>query len=288
MEFAIVDETGDDVAVVGRHARIVADQPVDLVRIGARRAWRCHRPTLRWDFAEMGDDVAGDRDGVAVAFGQMVGHAADAAMHLAAAERFHADFFPCRGVDELRPAQEHRALIAYDDGLVAKRRHVGTARRRGPVNDGNLRNAFARHADLIVEDRAELAFVGEDVGLIGQVGAAGLHKRDAGEAVLPGEALRPDMLLAGDAVIGAALHRGIVGDDHAGAARDHADAGDDASAGRNAIVHAFAGQLTKLQEGGAGVHQRGDAFARQQLLALLVQLPSPFGAADSSRRAPCT
>ena len=196
----------------------------------------------------MGDDVAGDRDRVAVAFGQMIGDAADAAVHLAAAERFDADFFLGRGIDQLRPAEEHRALVSHDDGFVAQRRHVGAAGGRRPVDDGDLRNAFARHPDLVVEDRAELAFVRKDIGLVRQVGAAGLHHGDAGQPVLPGKPLSADVLLAGDAVIGAALHRGIVGDDHAGAARHHADAGDDAAAGRHALIHAFAGELAEFEK----------------------------------------
>ena len=228
----------------------------------------------------MGDDVAGDRDRVAVVFRQMIGDAADAAVHLAAAERFDPDLFPGRGIDQLRSTQEHRALVSDDDGFVAQRRHVGAASGRRPVDDGDLRNAFARHPDLVVENRAKLAFVRKDAGLVGQVGAAGLHHGDAGQPVLPGKSLGPDMLLAGDAVIGAALHRGIIGDDHAGAARHHADAGDDAAAGRHPLIHAFAGELAQFEKGRAGVQQRRDALARQQLLALLVQSSCPLGAAD--------
>jgi hypothetical protein len=148
------------------------------------------------------------------------------------------------------------------------------------VDDGDLRNALARHPDLVVENRAELAFVRKDAGLVRQVGAAGLHHGDAGQPVLPGKSLGPDVLLAGDAVIGAALHGGIIGDDHAGAARYHADAGDDAAAGRHAFIHAFAGELAEFEKGRAGVKQRRNAFARQQLLAFLVQPPRPLRAAE--------
>ena len=146
-------------------------------------------------------------------------------------------------------------------------------------------DAFARHPDLVVKDRTELALVGKDIGLVRQVGAAGLHQGDAGQAVLPGEPLGADVLLAGDAVIGAALHRRIVGDDHAGAARHHADAGDDAAAGRHAVIHAFAGELAEFEKRRAGVEQRGDALARQQLLAFLVQPPRAFRPAEHCSRA---
>ena len=259
-----------------------------LALIDARRCRRdrnaaraaAPRPSAAAEFAEIGDDVARDRDRVAVAFRQMIGDAADAAVHFAAAERLHVDFFLGRGVNQLRTAEEHRALIADDHGLVAQRRHIGAAGGRRPVHGGDLRDAFARHPDLIVEDRAELSLVGEDIGLVRQVGAAGLHHGDAGQAMLPGESLRADMLLAGDAVIGAALYRRVIGDDHAGAARHHADPGDDAAARRHALVHAFAGELAEFEERRAGIKQRGDPLARQQLLALLVQPARSFRAAQ--------
>ncbi len=75
MEFAVVDQAGDDLAVVGRHARVGADQPIDVGGIEPRRARRRHRPSLCRYVAEIGDDVAGDGDGMAVAFGEVVGNA---------------------------------------------------------------------------------------------------------------------------------------------------------------------------------------------------------------------
>ena len=184
----------------------------------------------------------------------MVGDATDAAMHFTAAEGFDADLFLGRGVDQLRSAQEHGALIADDDGLVAERRHVSAAGGRGPMDDCDLRDTLARHPDLVVKDRSELSVVGKNVGLVRQVGAAGLHHGDAGEAVLPGEFLCADVLLAGDPVVGAAFDRGVVGDQHAGAARHHSNAGDDAAAGRHAVIHAFARELAKFEERRAGIN----------------------------------
>ena len=103
--------------------------------------------------------------------------------------------------------------------------------------------------------------------------------------MLPGKPLRADMLFAGDAVIGAAFHRGVIGDDHAGAARHHSDACDNAAAGRHAFIHAFASELAKFEKRRARIHQRRDALARQQLFALLVQPPRALRTAIGCGRA---
>src|SRR3546814_14315387 len=58
-----------------------------------------------------------------------------------------------------------------------------------------------------------------------------LFRSDAWQTVLLGDLLRAEMLLHRRGEIGAALHRGIVGDDHAFAPPDPAYAGDDACGG---------------------------------------------------------
>jgi hypothetical protein len=176
-------------------------------------------------------------------------------------------------------------LLAHDHRDVAQRRQVGAARGRRPMHGGDLRDALGRHADLVVEDRAELAVIREDVRLLGQVGAAGLDHRDARQTVLPGEHLRPHVLLGGDAVVGGALHGGVVDHQHAGPAADQAHAGDDAAAGRHALVKAVAGELAEFEEGRAGVQHRRQPLARQQLTALLVQAARLLRPADQRPRA---
>jgi hypothetical protein len=69
--------------------------------------------------AQVSGDFSYDRDRVAVVFRQVIGNAAHARMHFAAAERLDVYFFLGGGVHELRSAEEHRALITHDDGLVA-------------------------------------------------------------------------------------------------------------------------------------------------------------------------
>src|SRR6202012_3673621 len=98
--------------------------------------------------------------------------------------------------------------------------------------------------------------------------------------MLPGETLRADMLLAGDAVVRAALYRRLVGDDHAGSACDHADPREDAAAGWRAVVRALAGELAEFEERRTRINQGSDTFARQQLIAFLVQFARPFRSAQ--------
>ena len=73
-------------------------------------------------------------------------------------------------------------------------------------------------------------------------------------------------------IVGAALHRRVVGDDQHFAARHAADAGDDAGAGRLVVVHADGGERRQLEERRAGIEQPLDALAHRQLALLAVAL----------------
>ncbi len=84
--------------------------------------------------------------------------------------------------------------------------------------------------------------IGEHLGLQGQEGAAGVDEVDARQAVVAGNFLRPEVLLDGEGEVGAALHGGVVGDDHHLGAVYGADAGDDTGAGGSAVVHVVSGQ----------------------------------------------
>ena len=200
----------------------------------------------------------------------MVGDAAGAAVHGRAAERFGVNGLAGGGEGQFGAAQVHETLTAHDHHLIAQRRNVRAAGGAGAHHHGDLRNAVAGHADLVVEDRTELAIVRKNVGLVGQERAAAVHQGDAGQAVLPGEGLRADVLLAGQPEVGSAFNGGVVGDDHARSSRHHPYAGDDAGAGRHALVAAIAGEFAEFQEGRAGVHQQFDAIPRQHLVACQV------------------
>ena len=124
-----------------------------------------------------------------------------------------------------------------------------------------------------------MPLVGKDLVLQRQEGAAGIDHVDAGKIVLPRDVLRPQMLLHGHRIIGAALDGGIVGDDHAFAARDAPDAGDDARRMHVAAIEAVGRQRRQLQERGPGIDQQIDALPRQHLAARCVAVARDLAAA---------
>ena len=188
-------------------------------------------------------------------------------MDVGAAELLGAHDLAGRRLHERRAGEEDRALLANDDRLVRHRRHVRAARRARAHDDGDLRDAFRRHRRLVVEDAAEVVAVREDVGLVRQVRAARIDEIDARQPVLARDLLRAQVLLHRHRVVGAALDRRVVADDHAFAAGHAADAGDDAGRRDVVVVHAERGELRELEERAARVEQRADALARQQLAA---------------------
>jgi hypothetical protein len=96
---------------------------------------------------------------------------------------------------------------------------------------GDLGDALRAHLGLIVEDAAEMIAIRENIGLMGQVGPAGVHQIEAGQAVFLRNLLRAQMFLDRHRVIGAALHRRIIGQHHRQTARDAPDAADHSRAG---------------------------------------------------------
>ena len=185
---------------------------------------------------------ARDADRVGVVLRIVVGDAGLPGMHVGAAEFLGGDDLAGGGLHQRRPAEEDRALVAHDDALVRHRRHIGAAGGARAHHDRDLRNALRRHLRLVVEDAAEMPLVRENLVLLRQEGAAGIDHVDAGQVVLPRDILGAQMLLHRHRIIGAALDGGVVGDDHAFAARDPADPGDDAGGMHVAAIEAIGGE----------------------------------------------
>ena len=118
--------------------------------------------------------------------------------------------------------------------------------------------------------------IGKDLGLVGQVRAARVDQIDAGKIVFPRDLLGAQMLLHRDGIVRAALDRRVVAHDHAFAARNTADAGDDARRVNVALVHPVGGERRKLQERRPRVDQPLDPVAGQQLAALRMALARTF------------
>ncbi len=178
----------------------------------------------------------------------VIGDAGSARVHLGPAELLGRDVLTGRGLHERRAAEEDRPGALDDDRLVAHRRHVGAAGRARAHHEGDLRDGRGGHPSLVVEDPAEVVAVGEDLGLEGQERAAAVDQIDAGEPVLEGDLLGPQVLLDGHRVVRAALDGRVVRDDDAGRALDPPDAGHDARARRVVVVQAGRGERAQLQE----------------------------------------
>ena len=119
-----------------------------------------------------------------------------------------------------------------------------------PITSATCGMPGGGHPGLVVEDPAEVVAIGEDLRLERQEGAARVDEVDARQPVLEGDLLGPEVLLDRHRVVGAALDRGVVGDDDAGRPLDPADPGDDPGAGRVVVVEAGGGQRAQLEEGG--------------------------------------
>src|SRR5699024_9402432 len=190
-----------------------------------------------------------------------------------------------RGLHQRRPAEEDRALLAHDDGLVAHRRHVGAARGGGAHHRGDLRDPVGAHPRLVEEDPAEVVAVGEHLVLHRQVGAAGVDQVHAGQAVLLGDLLGAQVLLHRHREVGAALDGGVVGEHQAVPAVDQSDPGDHAGARRGPVVHPLRSQRCDLQERRAEIEQPVDAIPGQQIPA---EAEPPSAAAARRRRSSVT
>ena len=221
-----------------------------------------------------------------VVFGEVVGDARQPRVDVGAAELFGGDLLAGRGLHQRRAAEEDRAGALDDDGLVRHGRHVGAAGGAGAHHDGDLRDALGRHPRLVEEDAAEVLAVGEDLGLQRQEGAARVDQVDAGQPVLERDLLRADVLLDRQRIVGAALDRGVVGDDQHLASGDAADAGDDAGGRRLVVVQVPGGERRQLEERRARVEQLVDPLAHRQLALGAMPLEVLRAAALARRRRP--
>ena len=228
-EFAAVNNARDDVVYVVGNARVDRHDVIKLVLIGGRLDRRRDVPQIRLPWAQRGDDAAHDPQRVAVVVRQMVGDTRCLGVQVAAAEFLCGDHLPGRRLHQRRAAEEDRALVAHDHGLIAHGGHIRAARGARAQHRGDLRDAFGASSWPGCRRSGRSApGPGNTSSCLGQERAAGVDQIDAWQPVLPGDLLGAQVLFHGDRVVGAALDRRVVGDDHAFAARHPADAGDDA------------------------------------------------------------
>ena len=277
---AAVDDAADDLAYVVRRAGVGGHHVVErlgrLVRLldlcrRARVSRRALRALLNHRGVGQGrDDAPHDPERVGVVVGEVVDDPGGTGMHVTAAEVLGRDDLAGRGLHQRRPAEEDRALVLHDHGLVAHRGDVGATCGAGAHDAGDLWDAAATEVGLVEEDPAEVLAVGEDVVLHRQERAPGVDEVDAGQVIVARDRLCAQVLLDGHRVVGAALDGGVVGDDHHLAALDTADAGDDAGGGHRVVltrsaVHAIGSERAQLEERAARVEQAVDPIPHQEL-----------------------
>ena len=218
VESRSVDNTGDDLANIIGRTNIGRDKAVDFPGIECGRLRFGHYRLRGLGGVQTGDDVAHDREGMVVVGGHVVNDTGAATMGVSAAEFLRRDDFASGGLHQWRPTQEYGPLPTDDHRLVRHGRHIGAARGARAHDAGDLCDPVRAHTRLIEEDAPEMITVGEDLGLVRQVRPARINEINAGQLILLGDLLRAKMLFHRHRKIGAALHRGVVGHDHALAA----------------------------------------------------------------------
>ena len=124
---------------------------------------------------------------------------------------------------------------------------------------------------MIEKNSPEVVFVRKDLVLIGQISAAGIDQVDAGEVVLAGNVLCAQVFFDADRVIGAALHRGVVGNNDTLHTLDAPDAGDDSCTGYSVfVIHGVRCKLGKLKKGRARINQHIHTFSGKQFASSLM------------------
>jgi hypothetical protein len=111
VELGAVDQAGDHLAHVEGLARVGGDHAVELGLVVQRGARRDQGQLGRLAPVQAGHGLAGQGQRVHVVAGQVVGHARQARVHIAAAQVFGGHDLAGGGFDQRRAAQKDRALV---------------------------------------------------------------------------------------------------------------------------------------------------------------------------------
>ena len=220
VEARAVDEPRDDLARVVRLADVDRDDAVDRVRVDGRRLEPRSAPTAP---APSGPSVATIERTIA-----------SACSSSSARWSVTPDVRECRSPPPSSSAVTSSPVAAFTSGgpprkIVPCSRTIthssliaGTYAPpavQEPITEAICGIPLRRHRRLVEEDPPEVLAVGEDVVLQRQERAAGVDQVDARQPVVERDLLRAQVLLDRHRVVGAALDGGVVGDDHALAAR---------------------------------------------------------------------
>ena len=188
-ERTAVDDAADDLVHVVGHPGVDRNDVVQLALVRGRIHRGPHIPRGRRPRSQGGDDPAHDPQRIPIVCGQVVDDAGGPGVQVSPAEFLGGDLLAGGGFHQWRTAEEDRALIADDDGLVAHRGNVGTTGGAGSQHRRDLRNARGAEPGLVVEDPAEVLPVGEHLVLLGQESPTRVHQIDARKPVLAGDLL---------------------------------------------------------------------------------------------------
>ncbi len=264
LELRAVEQAGEHLVRAERHAQVGRGDAEQFRRVVQGlddrlrpRTQLCPVPAL--------DDLPSEPDGVALVGGQVVREPGDGGVHARAAELLVGGHLAGGHLHQRGTAEEHLRLLVDHDVVVAHARHVRAAGRGVAEDERDGRDAHGRELREVTE---ELAGRDEEVGLRGQVRAAGLDEVHDREPVEARDVQRAQHLLPRVRVRRPALDRAVVRDEHAFDAVDDADAGHDA--GADGEVGTPGRERRELEEGGAGIDQQVDPLAAGEPAALAV------------------
>jgi hypothetical protein len=195
------------------------------------------------------------------------------------AQRFGIDDLAGSRLDERRPAEKDRALVAHDDRLIAHGRHVGAACRARAEHRRDLRDPERRQARLVIKDASEMVAVRKYLVLARQERPARIDEIDTRQMILLRDFLCPQMLLHGQGIVSTAFHSGIVGNDHAFGAVHPADPAYDSGGRHLVLINLPCRKLADFQERRTLIEEHAYAVPRQELATQYVALPGSLGAA---------
>ena len=219
-----------------------------------------------------------------IVLGQIIGDARYLRVNVGTTEFLSRHFFAGRRLHQRGTAEKNRPSALHDDRFVGHRRHVGATGGTRAHHRRDLRNPLGRQPRLVEKNPAEVLAIGKHLVLHRQKRAARIDEIHARQPVFERNLLRPQMLLHGDRIVGAAFHRRVVGDNHHVAAGDTRNAGHDAGSRRVVFVDAEPGECRQLEERRAGIDEPIDPLAHRQLSLLAMTLDVLGAAAFSGDR----
>ncbi len=140
--------------------------------------------------------------------------AADGGVHARAAEGLLVGCLTGGSLDEVGPAETHKAGLVHHDEDIAQSRQVRATCDAWTHHGGDLRHTeLAPHDTIVVKNAACAILSGKDAVLVGKIDAGGIDQVDDGHRVAHGNLLGAQNLGDGFRPPGSCLHRCVVGDD---------------------------------------------------------------------------